>query len=138
MATCDRPATPSDGAPQATHTKDTGARRGSTLRRTIRDNPSLITRLWFQGLSDRGRRGCRVIACTRTWIHHMGYGTCLSQYGVTATRCTPPRVSQNGLHSSLNDPKLFRQGQAEFADTLTSSQGTRSRAYQQTVPCKRR
>jgi len=67
----------------------------------------------------------------------MGYGYWPPQYGVSATRCTPPRVSQNGLHSSLNDPKQFLQGQAEFADSPTSSQGTRSRAYQQTVPCKR-
>jgi hypothetical protein len=130
MATCDRPAIPSDSAPEVTavvlntQTKDTGARRRSTLRRT---NWQSVTHNATLASSDRGRRGCRVIACTRTSIPRMGYGYCLPQYGVKATRCTPPRVSQNGLHSSLNDPKQFLQGQAEFADSPTSSQGTRSR-----------
>jgi len=151
MASCDRPAIPSDWAPEVTamvlnihihthththtHTKDIGARRGSTLRRT---NWQSVTHNATLASSDRTRRGCRVIACTRTWIPRKGYGYCLPQYGVTATRCTPPRVSQNGLHSSPSDPKQFLQGQAKFADSPTSSEGTRSRAYQQTFPCKRR
>ena len=136
-ATCDGPAISSDMAPEAravvfnTRTNKIGARRGPTLIQTnwqsVTHNATLASRCKWPL-----KKGCRVIVCTRTCIPHMGNGSCPPQYGVAGTRCTPTRVSQNGLHSSLNDPKQFLQGQAWFADSPTSSLGTRSRVYRQT------